>query len=196
MGARERSQLETRERIAAATAELHEQKGVAATTVSEIARLAGVSRLTVYNHFPDLESLLPACSAHYEARHPRPDLAAALAVADPEERAAGTLALVYGWYRENQALLRHVFSDRASVPEVDRFLAEGLDRLPEEVADALADGAAAARVLARVASDFWTWSTLVTQGLDDEAAARLMSRTLVAAAADDDAPGVLRAVGE
>ena len=62
--ARAESQRETRERITEAAAELHEEIGVARTTVAEIARRAGVQRLTVYNHFPELSDLLPACSAH------------------------------------------------------------------------------------------------------------------------------------
>ena len=41
--ARAESQRETRERIAEAAAELHEEIGVARTTVAEIARRAGVS---------------------------------------------------------------------------------------------------------------------------------------------------------
>src|SRR5919206_3514294 len=84
--ARAESQRETRDRIARAAVELHGEKGVARTTVSEIARRAGVTRLTVYNHFPELGDLLPACAAHYEERHPAPDLGHALAEADAAER--------------------------------------------------------------------------------------------------------------
>ena len=89
--ARAESQRETRDRIARATAELHEEKGVAQTTVAEIARRAGVTRLTVYNHFADLSELLPACAAHYERLHPMPDLGGALALAEPGERVRGAL---------------------------------------------------------------------------------------------------------
>src|ERR671915_1296362 len=85
--ARAESQRETRDRIARAAAELHEEKGVARTTVAEIARRAGVTRLTVYNHFADLSELLPACSAHYMTLHPLPDLGSALALEDPANRA-------------------------------------------------------------------------------------------------------------
>src|ERR671926_341731 len=84
--ARAASQQATRDKIAKAAAELHEEVGVAKTTVADIARRAGVQRLTVYNHFPDLEALLPACTAHYRAEHPQPDFEAALALADPAER--------------------------------------------------------------------------------------------------------------
>jgi len=66
-------QRETRQRIAEAAAELHGEVGPARTTVAEIARRAGVQRLTVYNHFPDDAALFPACSAHYLSLHPFPD---------------------------------------------------------------------------------------------------------------------------
>ena len=68
--ARAESQQATRARIAAAAAALHEEVGIAKTTVADIARRAGVQRLTVYNHFPDLNALLPACTAHWLDRAP------------------------------------------------------------------------------------------------------------------------------
>src|SRR6478752_6760666 len=106
--ARAESQRETRDRIARVTSELHEEKGVAQTTVAEIARRAGVSRLTVYNHFADLEALLPACAAHYESVHPAPDFGPALLIGAPAERVAGALALLYGYYRETEVLFTKV----------------------------------------------------------------------------------------
>jgi hypothetical protein len=51
--ARAEAQQATRERIAAAAVALHQDVGIAKTTVADIARRAGVQRLTVYNHFPD-----------------------------------------------------------------------------------------------------------------------------------------------
>jgi AcrR family transcriptional regulator len=186
--ARAESQRETRDRIARATAELHEQKGVAQTTVAEIARRAGVTRLTVYNHFPDLSELLPACAAHYERLHPAPDLADVLAQADPEERIRGALARLYGWYRETEPMYGKLFSDRASVPELDRFLEQNIDRMQAELADDLAAALGArgrraerTRALIRLALDFWTWRRLSREGLDDEAAADLMAAAVVPA---------------
>jgi AcrR family transcriptional regulator len=58
--ARAERQQRTRQRIVEATVALHQEVGPARTTVAEIARRAGVQRLTVYNHFADLSDLLPA----------------------------------------------------------------------------------------------------------------------------------------
>lgn len=173
--ARAESQRETRERIAGAAAELHEEQGVARTTVAEIARRAGVSRLTVYNHFADLSELIPACSAHYMARHPFPDLNDALALEDPAARLRAVLTRLYAWYRETEAMFSKLYSDRASVPELDRHMAQEIDRLLAGLADTLATARPEGRPLVRLALDFWTWRRLSTEGLDDDAAARLMA---------------------
>src|SRR4051795_10199971 len=77
---RARKQAETRRRIVEATVALHQEVGPARTTVAEIARRAGVQRLTVYNHFPDERELFGACSAHFIGGHPPPDPAAWAAV--------------------------------------------------------------------------------------------------------------------
>jgi AcrR family transcriptional regulator len=67
------AQAETRRRIVDATVALHREVGPARTTVAEIARRAGVGRVTVYNHFPDDVALLGACSAQWVSEHPPPD---------------------------------------------------------------------------------------------------------------------------
>ena len=80
-----------------------------------------------------------------------------------------------------------LFSDRASVPELDRFLEQNIDRVQAELADDLAAAFAARgrraerlRALIRVALDFWTWRRLSREGLDDEAAADLMAAAIAA----------------
>jgi AcrR family transcriptional regulator len=180
--ARAESQRQTRERIAKAAAELHELQGVSQTTVSEIARRAGVQRLTVYNHFPNLAKLLPACSAHYMRLHPQPTLDEAFAAEDPRERLGMVLEAFYAWYRETEAMLTSVYGDRASVPELDEFMRGTADRQLAELATNLAAGFGAhgdrderRLALVAVALHFWTWQRLSVEGLDDAAAADLMA---------------------
>ena len=186
--ARAEAQRETRERIAAVAAGLHEEKGVAKTTVAEIARRAGVTRLTVYNHFPALEDLIPACAAHYTARHPLPDFSAALELEDDRARVRAAVGDFYAWYREVEPMFGKLFSDRANVPELDRFMADHIDQTQADLAADLAKRFGARgrraerlRALLRVAVDFWTWRRLAREGLDDEAAAELMAGSVAAA---------------
>jgi AcrR family transcriptional regulator len=178
--ARAESQQATRARIAAAAASLHEEVGIAKTTVADIARRAGVQRLTVYNHFPDLNALLPACSAHWLTQHPRPDLEPALALDDPAERLRAALTSLYGWYRETVPMQRRVHGERGSIPELDAWLARSADRTLAELANGLSAGfdRPDARALVALALDFWTWQRLDREGLDDAAAAELMTATV------------------
>lgn len=178
--ARAEAQQVTRARIAAAAAALHQEVGIARTTVADIARRAGVQRLTVYNHFPDLRALLPACSAHWLAEHPRPDLDAAFALDDPAQRLRAALTALYGWYRETAPMQRQVFGERAAVPELDAWMAQSADPMLAELAAGLAAGLDRpdARALVALALDFWTWQRLDREGLDDAAAAELMTRVV------------------
>jgi len=188
--ARAETQRETRDRIARVAAELHEEKGVAHTTVAEIARRAGVTRLTVYNHFADLSELLPACAAHYARLHPTPDFESVLAQGDADERVRGVLGLVYRWYRETEPMYGKLFSDRASVPELDRFLEQNIDRMLDGLGSDLVGPfalrgrrAVRLRALIRLALDFWTWRRLAGEGLDDEASADVMAAAVATSAA-------------
>ena len=175
--ARAETQQATRERIAAAAAELHEEHGIAKTTVADIARRAGVQRLTVYNHFADLHELLPACTAHYREQHPLPDLAPVLALEDPSQRLRAALTALYRWYREVAPMQRRVQGERATVPELDAWLSRSTDPMLAGLAMRLSAGfdAAGAHALVALALDFWTWQRLDREGLDDAAAAELMT---------------------
>jgi AcrR family transcriptional regulator len=187
---RAEQQERTRQGIAQAAAELHEKLGPAQTTVAEIARRAGVSRLTVYKHFPDNAALYPACSAHYLAEHPLPDFQSALAPEDPADRVRSVLDAVYaGWYRGSPSMLRNLQRDRGSDPALDEFMRNNSDAALGGIADALVAGfelsgdrAARLRSVIRLALDFWTWERLTTEGLDDEQAAAVMTDAVAAVA--------------
>jgi AcrR family transcriptional regulator len=179
---RARRQEETRRRIAAATAELHAEVGPARTTVAEVARRAGVQRPTVYANFPTEGELFAACQAHFLGGHPPPDFGPALARAEPAERVRAALALLYAWYRENEAMAGNVQRDRRLLPELDALLRHTGDRASDELAGALAAGFGArgaparrGRALLRLALEFATWRRLTDEGLTDREAARLMA---------------------
>ncbi len=181
--ARAAAQAETRRRIAAATADLHDEVGPARTTVAEIARRAGVQRATVYANFPEDADLVRAAQAQFLERHPPPDLLPPFALSDPRQRLEAVLRLLYPWYRRTRSTSGNVRRDRAAMPALDALLRESVDARMAELAAALAPEGGENRALAAVALDFWTWSRLAEEGLEDDAAAALMARAATCAAA-------------
>ena len=129
----------TRQRIVEAAVELHRTHGATQTTVTDIAKKAGVERQTVYNHFPDELSLFKACSAHNRALNPPPDPEPWRLIADPEERLRRALADLYGYYRRNEQMLANVTADAQVNPNTRKVL-EPRAKHQERMRDALAAG--------------------------------------------------------
>jgi AcrR family transcriptional regulator len=186
--ARAERQRQTRRRIAAATLELHEEVGPARTTVTEIARRAGVQRLTVYKNFPNEHELFAACQAHFLAENPPPDPSVPLAIADRDARLEAVLRQLYRWYRRTERTSANVRRDREILPALDSLMAHTTDARAAELAEALTAGLSRAkthreaRAAVALALDFWTWRRLAKEGLSDAAAARLMARVVRTAA--------------
>lgn len=162
--ARAARQADTRRRITEATVALHEEVGPARTTVTEVARRAGVTRVTVYSNFPEERALLAACQQHWLELHPLPPF-------DPAAGAAAVLDALYRWYRETARMAENVRRDRLSLPELDSLLRETADARMAALAEALGGGP-----LIALALDFWTWRRLSSEGLSDADAAALMAR--------------------
>ena len=175
----------TRARIVAAAVELHRELGPARTTVAEIARRAGVERLTVYNHFPDERSLFGACQEHWLAQAPPPSPAGHAAVADPDARLKVVLGDLYAWYRRGEQMLRNVTRDAEALPALWEMLA--LQRQArKETVELLLTGRRASgdrRLLAaalELVLEFRTWDTLTGTGLTDDEAAQLAGAMVAA----------------
>jgi AcrR family transcriptional regulator len=185
---RRRAELveQTRQRIVAATVRLHESVGMAATTVAAIADQAGVTRLTVYRHFPDEAALLGACSADWTSRQRLPDPGAWARITDPAERLAVGLADLYRFYRDGAAMLEHLYRDLAVLPAELRQAVRDRDSHHRDLLAAPFRGTAAQRRRIRAvighAISFWTWRSLcVEQGLSDRAAVEVMTCAVAAA---------------
>lgn len=109
-------QDETRQRIVDATIELHQRIGAAQTTISEIAKRAGVGRVTVYRHFPNEETLFYACSGHYFSQHPFPDIARWGQIPDPLDRLREGLRESYAWHNDNQQMISMALAEARDLP--------------------------------------------------------------------------------
>jgi AcrR family transcriptional regulator len=182
MKKRAERQRETRRRIVEATIELHRTRGPANTTISEIAQRAGVNRLTVYNHFPDITDLLRACSRSWTERHPAPDPTPWAQIRDPEERLRTALTELYGFYSRTEPMRANVLRDAETMPELAALLEGSVVPYLETVRDLLAEGwevrsERSRRLLATVklAIDFHTWRSLERgSGLSREEAIETM----------------------
>ena len=187
---RARKQADTRQRIVEATAALHQEVGPAKTTVAEIARRAGVQRLTVYTHFPDERELFGACSAHFIGGHPPPDPGAWAAIADPRQRLRSALRDLMAWYAGGEAMMAHVRRDAASMPALREVVEAGQAPLRAAIVEILgagwgSRGRARDRVLAAIgwATDFRSWQQLVReQGLSDDDAVEILAGAVECAA--------------
>ncbi len=177
----------TRERITAATARLHTTIGPANTSVAAIAEEAGVTRLTVYRHFADLNVLFEACRAHWRAENPPPDVSAWTGIPDLETRARTALTRLYGWFHEHADELFPIYRDFSSMPESsqERTRAENRRVADLLVGDAAPPGVAGRRLhaAARHALDYRTWRSLaVDQELGEGDAVEVGVTLLVALA--------------
>lgn len=166
----------TRARIIDAAEALHGTVGPANATISAIAQVAGVTRTTVYRHFPDDESLFLACSRQWLARHQLPD-PGAWEDADPWVQLRRGLLDLYRYYRAGESMLTMIHRDADVVPpqvrrarsENEKAWLEGLLRsLPHRRRFAV-------RAAVAHAAAFDTWRSLCSrEGLSDRTAADLM----------------------
>jgi AcrR family transcriptional regulator len=172
-------QEDTRRRIVEAAVELHQADGPAATTVSDIARRAGVGRVTVYRHFADETEILRACSGLYCERHPPPDPEKWRAIETPGDRLRFGLTETYAFHRETEEMMTPVLAD---IPEHE--VVQPYFELWSQATDVLLEAWRARgkrRTMLRagiaLALSFHTWRQLVReQALSEEQAIELAMR--------------------
>jgi AcrR family transcriptional regulator len=176
-------EAETRRRITETAVELHGTVGPARTSISAIAEKAGVRRSTVYRHFPDEASLFDACSSHWEAANPVPDMGAWASIDDPDERLRAALDELYAYYRRTERMMENLHRDEVTVPLVaERFA--GYHGYIAAARELLMGGRSLrgrrqdeARAAIGHALAFPTWQSLTCeQGLSDAHAVDMMCR--------------------
>jgi AcrR family transcriptional regulator len=183
-------EAETRRRITESAVELHGSVGPSRTSMSAVAERAGVPRSTLYRHFPDEAALFEACSSHWSAANPPPDITAWASITDPDERFGTALEEMYAYWRRTEPMMENLIRDelinehvRRSFQVFHEFMAAAVETL---MAGRGLRGRARDRTRAAIghALDFSTWRSLTQeQGLDDDGAEQLM-RKLIAAAAE------------
>jgi AcrR family transcriptional regulator len=165
----------TRGRITSAAIELHGTIGPAATTMSAVAERAGVTRATLYRHFPNETELFKACSSEWRSANPAPDPAQWTAIPHPSDRLAAALPALYGWYRSCEGMRANLLRDLAALPP---GIGKNIESYPRTITDILEAGWPHRSRLRRAAIShavaFDTWRSLAHEGLTDTEAAGLI----------------------
>jgi AcrR family transcriptional regulator len=174
-------EAETRRRITETAVALHGTLGPARTSISAIAERAGVRRSTVYRHFPDEAALFDACSSHWEAANPVPDMTAWQSIGDPDRRLRTALDELYAYYRRTEPMMDNLHRDELTMPLIaERFA--GYHGYVAAARDLMMPGRSvrgrrrdAARAAAGHALAYTTWKSLTReQGLTEDRAVALM----------------------
>lgn len=189
--ARALGEAKTNAAILDATLALWADAGPAATTVTAVAKRAGVQRLTVYRHFSDDAALNTATWDRLTTLNPPPDPAEWAAVPDPAKRLRQALRTLYAHYRSIGPILDNVLHDVARVPSlgdaVDAHASylDGIAATLEAGWHPRDKGERGERLLEAAlthAVQSPTWRSLADIGLTDKDAARLMEQLVAAVA--------------
>ena len=179
---------DTHRRITEAGIELHGTVGPSRTTMSAVAKRAGVERRTLYRHFPTESELFDACSTHYFAANPWPDPADWHAIRDPRQRLQRALDELYAYYERTEPMYGNVLRD-AELIDFARVAVAPLHAYLDEAAELLTAGRGARgrkRELVggalRHALAFSTWRSLSANGIGRSDAVKLVSALVEGAA--------------
>jgi AcrR family transcriptional regulator len=173
LGRRAETTGETRRRLVEATFELHAERGIAETSMTDIAERAGVSVGTVYHHFPRYADAIAACGAYTVEHAPAPTAAVFEGAASRGERLERLAGALFDYY-ERVPALESVRRDRQLTRELDEFAREEARNRRKLAAQAAGPGGPAALVAALV--DIDVYRSLRREGFGTaEAAARIAS---------------------
>jgi AcrR family transcriptional regulator len=174
-------QEETRRRIVEAAIELHRTKGPARTTLSDIARLAGVQRHTLYRHFADEREIFLACSGLYMELNPPPRADEWRSIPPGEARLRAGLGELYAWFERNADMLANVTRDAEVHPLTLEMFQVRAGESMGAIHRVLSEGVEGTRRLAALglALDFRTWHRLAASGLSRTEAVETMATAVM-----------------
>ncbi|RJF92443.1 TetR/AcrR family transcriptional regulator [Noviherbaspirillum saxi] len=164
---RKQAESETIKRIIEATVQLHAEKGALGTSHADIAHRAGVSIPTVYKHFPNRNTLIPACSGMVAAAAPGIEMDAILSAPSLTGKLSHLVEAVYTRYEYFHPWSRWTAADAAALPELAKVAEYGRTRVEGLVRDFI-DKAVEREMppevtaMALVVLDYPSWNRLTT----------------------------------
>ncbi len=185
LGKREATMAETREGIVAAASSLFTEEGFHRVGMDEVARRAGVARVTVYQHFGSKLGLLDAVVADLERRGRVDRVMEALALPDALEAFRSAMRENCRFWASIQVLARKLLGLAAVDPETRHVMGEREQRRHQAVAALVArlaeqghlrEGSSTQQATAalRLLSSFEAFDQLSAGGLHWRAASELL----------------------
>ena len=178
LGRRAETAAETRQRLVEATAALHAERGISATSLRDIAERARVSVGTAYHHCPTYLDAVRACGAHTMSMAPLPPESIFDGIESTEDRVLILMRELCAWYGRNPWLER-VRGERSIYPPVEEgisILERGLEHLARVATRCTADQARTVAALA----DVGVYSSLLRAGVPAGRVPGRMAEVIVA----------------
>jgi AcrR family transcriptional regulator len=174
LGRRAEAAAETRRRIVEATFALHSERGIADTSMTDIALRAGVSVGTVYHHFATYADAIVACGAYVAEQAPAPTAALFDGAGSREECIARLVRAFFAHY-ERVPAIESVRRDSHLTPELEAFARE--EAKNRRRLAALAAGPRAAALVAGLI-DIDVWRALRREGFSTAEAAERVAEAI------------------
>jgi AcrR family transcriptional regulator len=174
---------ETRRRIIDATVQLHNEHGVSATSMQDIADRAGVALATVYRHFPSLDDLVPACGGRNLEMNPPPTASVFERLDSGDDRVRALVQALFTHYERGVRPYEVGFAEAVTLPVMAGLMNELGAHVEGLVTGAIApfNPDRALHALAVGLCDFRVWRSLTEAGLSSAAAAESVTRLIVTA---------------
>jgi len=124
LGKRAEAAASTRRRIVEATLTVHDEQGIARTSIRDVAQRADVAPATVLHHFPRMDDLIQACGELSDAMAPMPTEAVLAGSTEQLERIRLFAHAMFEWWERLGPGWDHLRVDRRTLPPVDQWLRE------------------------------------------------------------------------
>ena len=187
LGKRLEAVEETRRRIVDATFELHNEKGVVATSMQDVAERADVALRTVYNHYPTIDDLVAGCTKKVIALLLPPTPAIFDGLSTLQERVLRLVRELFAMYERGSLQIGVARREQSEVAGLADYVANERAMREALVGEALRPFDVPRRVVKETMAltDFYVWKAFDDQDLTTRQAVDVVYRILVALGSPD-----------
>jgi AcrR family transcriptional regulator len=182
LGKRAQAAEDTRRRIIESTLELHNEKGVVATSMQDIASRADVALHTVYRYFPTIDDVVAGCGQHVMALLDPPTPGVFAGVDDLSSRVRIMITQLFTMYERGARQIEVARCQQHDVPALARAVAAWSEHQQILVREALRPlrPTASVRQMLGALSDFYVWKAFRDRGISTQRAAATIADAALA----------------